>query len=374
MLLTWVEISKAALAHNAQAFKAHLGPACFLAPAVKSNAYGHGLVESSRVFAENGASFLCVNALYEAEALRKAGIQTSILLIGYVPLADLGSAVALGCDMVVYNAETIDALGRLNRPCRIHLKIETGNHRQGVGLGDLPKMLDRIRRHPSVRLVGASTHFANLEDRLNPDYALRQLSVFGEGLKIIEGAGIELLYRHCANSAATLILPEAHFNFARVGVSMYGLWPSEKTKVAAERLGLSIELKPALTWKTRVAQVKEVKEGALIGYGCTYKMPHAGRIAILPVGYYDGYVRSLGNRGKVLVRGQRAPVVGRICMNMMMADITRIPGVALEEEAVLLGRQANQEISAEELAQWSETINYEVTTRINERIPRLLVD
>src|SRR5690606_37009926 len=144
-------------------------------------------------------------------------------------------------------------------------------------------------------------------------------------------------------------LPETHFNFVRPGIGMYGLWPSEKTREATQQLGLNIELKPALSWKTRVVQVKEVKKGDLIGYGCSYEMPHDGRIAVLPVGYYDGYVRRLGNRAEVLLPGQRAPVVGRICMNMTMVDITKIPKVELEDEVVLIGQQGSEEITAQEM-------------------------
>jgi len=373
MLLNWVETSKTALAHNTRVFRSIVGPEKILAPAVKGNAYGHGLLECAQVFLENGADFFCVNALYEAQKLRQAGVQIPILLIGYVPLDELALAADLDCHLTVYNEQTIEALGQIKKPCQIHLKIETGNHRQGITLEDLPKRIEQIKKYSHLKLVGASTHFADLEDRLDHAYALKQLSLFEQGLQIIKEAGIELLYKHCANSAAALILPEAHFNFARVGVSMYGLWPSEKTKVAAERLGLNIKLQPVLAWKTRVAQVKSVKKGDFIGYGCTYQMPHDGRLAILPTGYYDGYVRLLGNKSAVLIKGQRAPVVGRIFMNMTAVDITKILGVELEEEVVLLGRQGKGEISAEELAEWSETINYEVTTRINERIPRIII-
>lgn len=374
MHLNWVEINASALAHNTRVFRALLGKDKILAPPVKGNAYGHGIVNCARIFLENGADFLCVNALVEAEELRHAGIKSPILIIGYVLLSDLKKAIDLDCHLVVYNAETIEHLGALKKSSKIHLKIETGNHRQGIELSDLPKILEQIRRYPHIQVVGASTHFANIEDRLNHDYALRQLDLFQQAVGIIEQSGIELKYRHCANSAATLILPESHFNFARPGVSMYGFWPSEKTRVAADRLNLNIELKPALTWKTRVVQIKEVKRGDLVGYGCTYKVPRKGRIALLPVGYYDGYPRLFGNTAQVLINGQRAPVVGRICMNITMVDVTHIPDVKLEQEVTLLGREGREEITAEELAEWGQTINYEVVTRINEGVPRVMVN
>lgn len=373
MELNWIEISKEALTSNIKTFRGLVGADVKLAVAVKGNAYGHGLVECAEVFLKAGADFLCVNALYEAEALREAGVKAPLLLIGYTPLSDLKRAVDLNCDLTVYNLETLQALGKLVRPTNLHIKVETGNHRQGVRFEDLPKVLNEFKKHNNLRMAGLSTHFADLEDRINHQYALHQLKEFKKAYRLLEEDGHAPHYRHCANSAAAILLPEAHFNFVRVGIGAYGLWPSEKTFKAAEHAGISITLKPVLTWKTVVAQVKEVELGALVGYGCTYEMPHAGRIAVLPIGYYDGYVRLLSNKSHVLIRGKRAPVIGRVCMNMIMVDVTHIPEVKLEDEVVLIGRQGKEEITAEELAELSQTINYEVTTRINERIPRKII-
>ncbi|MBN2096062.1 alanine racemase [Candidatus Peregrinibacteria bacterium] len=370
MDLTWVEISEPALVHNLKMFRKLVGKEVVLAPAVKANAYGHGLTECARIFEENGADYLCVNALFEAKILRKAGIRIPLLIIGYTPLSDL-TDLPVNTELVVYNLETVKKLGKIGKKVGIHLKIETGNHRQGIELSDLPDFIRQVQQHPHLILKGVSTHFANLEDRINHEYALYQLKEFNKAVHLLEKSGHAPHYRHCANTAATILLPEAYFNFVRTGIGNYGLWPSDKTEQAAKRAGIDITLKPALTWKTVVAQVKEVKQGALIGYGCTYEMPHSGRIAIIPVGYYDGFVRLLSNRGAVLIRGKKAPVIGRVCMNMIMVDITDIPGVKLEDEVVLLGCQGKEHITAEEIAEQSQTINYEVTTRINERIPRI---
>lgn len=368
-----MEISHEALASNIKSFRRLVGKDVLLAPAVKANAYGHGLIEASRSFLKSGADFLCVNALYEAEALRKAGIKAPILIIGYTRLSELKKAVALDCDLIVYNLETVQALGKLGKKANIHLKIETGNHRQGVRLEDIPKVLEEFDKYKSLRMAGVSTHFANMEDRVNHKYALYQLREFKKAIRLLETAGHAPHYRHCANSAAAILLPEAHFNLVRIGISSYGLWPSDKTLKAAEHAGIDITLKPALTWKTVVAQVKEVEKGAFIGYGCSYEMPAKGRIAVLPVGYYDGYVRLLSNKGHVLIHGKKAPIVGRVCMNMIMVDVTKIPEAKLEDEVVLIGRQKKEEITAEDMASLSQTINYEVTTRINDRIPRKLI-
>lgn len=351
-----------------------VGPKVLVVPTIKGNAYGHGLLLCARVFEKAGVGFLGLNAIYEARALREAGIACPLLLLGYTPLSALAEAVALRCDLVVYNPETLEALGKIGLPASVHLKIETGTHRQGVELATIPMILRILRRYPMLKLAGVSTHFANLEDRISHQYALMQLTQFNEAVRLLESNGYNPRYRHAASTAASLILPEAHFNLARVGIGSYGLWPSEKTKQAMERTGLSFSLEPALTWKTIVAQAKAVKKGALIGYGCSYKMPRDGRIAVLPVGYYDGYARGLGNNGAVLIRGHRAPVVGRICMNMFMVDVTTILDVRPEDEAVLIGRQEKEVITAEQVALWSQTINYEATTRINERILRTIVD
>lgn len=374
MDLTWVEISNKALTANIKTFRGLVGKDVKLAPAVKANAYGHGLVEVSKVLLKAGADFLCVNALHEAEILRMAGIDAPLLIIGYTALDDLEKAAKLKCDITVYNLETIRALGKIGKKVNLHLKIETGNHRQGVRIQDLPKVLAEFKKHKNLRMAGISTHFANLEDRIAHKYALYQLREFKKAIRLLEESGHAPHYRHSANTAAAILLPEAHFNFVRVGIGAYGLWPSEKTLQAAEHAGIDIELSPALSWKTIVAQVKEVDKGALIGYGCTYKMPKKGRIAVLPVGYYDGYVRLLSSKGHVLIHGKKAPVVGRVCMNMIMVDITHIPEVKLEDEVVLIGKQGKERVSAEDMAVNSQTINYEVTTRINEMISRHMVD
>jgi alanine racemase len=368
--LSWIEISKSALAHNIKSFRGLIGKDRVLGVAVKANAYGHGLLECSKIFLRAGADYLCVNALFEAEILRKAGIKSPILIIGYTPLADLKRTVQMDCELIVYNEETIEELGKIGLKANVHLKIETGNHRQGIRLADLPKISAELKRYKNIQVAGISTHFADMEDRTNHQYALYQLKEFKKAIHLIQADGHAPRYLHCASTAATVLLPEAHFNFVRLGIGAYGLWPSEKTRLASERAGIEIGLKPALSWKTIVAQVKEVKKGSLVGYGCTYEMPRDGKIAVIPIGYYDGYARALSSKGQVLISGKKAPVIGRICMNMFMADVTDIPGVKLEDEVTLIGQQRKERISAEDVGEWSGTINYEVTTRINERIKR----
>ena len=364
-MLNWIEISEQALIHNSKTFRNLLKEGSVLAHVVKGNAYGHGLVECARVFEKNGADYLCVNAFYEAETLRKAGVKIPILILGYVALEELEKVLELDVEITVYNLETIEKLSELKKTVRLHLKIETGNHRQGILLEEIREFASAIKKFPELKLVGVSTHFANLEDSANKDYAFYQLEQFNEAIRQLEALDLKPLYRHCANTATSFLLPEAHFNFVRIGIGSYGLWPSGKKEA-------EFELMPALSWKTRVIQIKNVKKDALIGYGCTYKMPHDGKIAVLPVGYYDGFNRLLSNKGQVLIQGKKVPVIGRVAMNMIVVDVTELSEVGLEEEVVLLGRQGNEKITAEEMAELTQTINYEVTTRINERIPRIL--
>lgn len=373
--LVWCEVDGTALAQNIQALRRLLGNHVLLAPAVKANGYGHGLELAARAFLQGGADWLCVNAVYEARALRQAGIQAPIYVMGYVGLHELEEALHLNTRMVVYNAETIDALGawstKTGLQARVHLKLETGNHRQGVDLPQAFLLADRCVER-GVMLEGLATHFANVEDTTDHQYARAQLEKFERGVQALRRAGHPLPVTHIANSAATILWTQAQQNMVRPGISAYGLWPSTETFVTAALEGRGrLPLAPALTWKTRVAQVKPVDVGGFVGYGCTYMATHPTRLAILPVGYYDGYPRALSNLAWVLIRGQRAPVRGRVCMNIIMVDVTDIPGASLEDEAVLLGSQGSERITAEQLGAWGQTINYEIVARIADHVPRV---
>jgi alanine racemase len=376
--LTWVEISKAALENNIRQFRGIITDKTILCPCVKANAYGHGLVDTAKIFTAAGADWLSVNALYEARILRSSGITCPLYILGYVPAAGTREAVALDCRIVVYNRETIEAINQVAAtgagPVRVHIKVETGSNRQGVAPDDLVAFARYIRTFNSIEIEGISTHFANIEDTTDHSYAELQLAQFEKAAQALEEAGIRVPLRHCANSAATILFKKTHFEMARVGISGYGMWPSNETYVSyVKERSNNFKLIPAFTWKTKIAQIKTVPAGQYIGYGCTYKTGHTTRLAVIPVGYYDGYDRGITS-GYVLVRGRRAPIRGRICMNIIMAEVTDIPGAALEDEVVLLGRSGEECITAEQFAQWAGTINYEVTTRVNDRIPRIVVE
>lgn len=376
--LTWVEISKSALLHNLKMIRKCIGSKVILAPSVKANAYGHSMVQTSKIVLENGADWLCVNALFEAKKLRRAGIKKPIYIMGYVINHELKDAVKLNCKLVVYNKETIRGLAKeakkLRKKISVHIKVETGNNRQGVPLHEVLHFARYIQKFKNINLEGIATHFANIEDTTDYSYAKFQLENFKKALLLLEKAGVYIPFKHCANSAASLLFSETHFDMVRPGISVFGLWPSAETKLTALKKKLPITLKPVLSWKTRIAQIKEVPKGDFIGYGCTYRTKKKTRIAILPVGYYEGYNRSLSNKSYVLIHGKTAPLCGRVCMNIIMVDVTNIPEARVEDPVTLIGRDGDREISADYLAELAGTINYEITTRIHEGIARVIVE
>jgi alanine racemase len=295
-----------------------------------------------------------------------------------VPFKGIREALELDCRLVVYNYETVNKIGEAaqqsGKTARVHIKVETGGNRQGVLEDELSEFAKHINTFKNIEIEGLATHFANIEDTTNHSFAELQFRRFETAANHLGSAGIDIPIKHCANSAATILFPKTHFQMVRVGISSYGMWPSNETYVSyvKERKN-NFNLIPAFTWKTRIAQIKTVPAGEFIGYGCTYKTSHETRIAILPVGYYDGYDRGASS-GHVLIRGKRAAIRGRVCMNIIMVEITDIPEAKIEDEVVLIGQSSDEIVSAEQFAQWAGTINYEVTTRVNDRIPRIVVE
>lgn len=373
---TWVEISKSALAKNVRAFRNHVGKQTSVMAVVKSNAYGHGLIETARIADSAGASWFGVDNVDEGIALRKNGIKKPILVLGYTLNSRLKDCVDHGLSFVVYNIETVRALRLLklkSRSAFVHIKIETGTTRQGVSGADLSRLVRELKKTKGVVIEGASTHFANIEDTSDHSYAEEQLQKFRDGLSIMAKEGIDPLWKHAACSAATVLFPDTYFNLVRLGISMYGLWSSKETLVVARKEHCTLDIVPVMTWKTVVAQIKRVTKGTSVGYGLTGRVTRASRIAVIPVGYWDGYDRGLSNIGAVLVRGKRCRIVGRICMNMFMVDVTDVKNVRVEDEVVLLGAQGRENVSAENIARDTGTINYEIVTRINPQISRIVV-
>ncbi|MDD8031758.1 MAG: alanine racemase [Acidobacteriota bacterium] len=376
-LIQWVEISRQAFLNNVGEFKKRLGQTELMA-VIKGNAYGHGLLEVAGLAAEAGIKWFGVHSLEEGLALRQAGFRQKILVLGYVPLAQSSQLIEAELRTTVYNLQTLRALSaasrQLKKPIFVHLKIETGANRQGLPTSKLDNFINLIRKSPGLILEGLSSHFANIEDTTDDSYPRYQLENFLKAVNWFEEQGLKVPVRHIACSAAAILYPETHFNLARVGIGLYGLWPSKETLVSCRLRGQEpLKLKPVLSWRARIAQVKTVSRGAYIGYGCTYRTTRPTKLAIIPVGYYDGYDRSLSNSAYVLIKGRRAQVRGRVCMDFIMADVTDIPEVKLEDQVTLIGTEGKEKISADQLANLAGTISYEIVTRINPLIPRLVV-
>ncbi|MBL8788669.1 MAG: alanine racemase [Deltaproteobacteria bacterium] len=385
--LVWVEVSRGALAANARAFKARVAPTgARLGVVVKADAYGHGLELAARAFLEGGADWLVVNGLHEAEALRAAGIEAPIHVVGNVPAWMAERVVAARVRMVVYDAEVARAMAAAGRAAGVsvplHVKVETGNHRQGLEPADALALGRLIAELEGVELEGLATHYADIEDTTDHRFAMGQVERFEAALAAFREAGLAVPVPSTANSAATILWPRTHGALVRVGIAAYGLWPSTETYAAALALpeqregrgGFLPELRPALAWKTRIVQVKDVPQGAWVGYGRTYRCTHAARIAVIPVGYHEGYDRRLSNLAHVLVDGVRAPVRGRVCMNMAMIEVSDVPRAQVGSVVTLLGSDGDERVSAEDLGRWCGTINYEIVSRIHPALPRVGVD
>jgi alanine racemase len=367
---TWVEIDLSAIAHNTRQIQSLVGSNVRILASLKADAYGHGALKVARTVLHNGASMLGVATVSEAAPLREAGIHAPILVFGYVPYWQMREAVRLRLTLTLYSIESAQALSRaaqaLNQAARIHVKVDTGMGRLGIRaecIAEILELLHEISDLPHLELEGIFTHFA-MADTSDQTHVRMQLARFQHVLQIIEEEHIRPPLVHAANSAAIFSLPEAHFDMVRPGIALYGLDPSTEVRLPAE-------FRPALSFKTQVAQVKDIPEGECISYGCTYATDRPTRVAILPVGYADGFRRSPTNWGSVLVHGQEAPLLGRVCMDQCIIDVTHIPYVRVGDEVILIGRQGTASLTAEQVAQRLGTINYEVVSEILARVPRV---
>ncbi|GER82544.1 MAG: alanine racemase [Thermogemmatispora sp.] len=367
---TWLEIDLSAIANNTRRIKELVGPRVQVLASLKADAYGHGALKVARTVLLNGASMLGVATVSEATPLREAGIMAPILVFGYVPHWQMREAVRLGLTITLYSSEAAQALSRaaqaLQRTVKVHLKVDTGMGRLGIRAEEIEaivRLAQEITRLPGLELEGIFTHFA-MADAQDKSYTRKQLARFQQVLQALEAEGLRPPLAHAANSAATLTVPEAHFDMVRPGIALYGLDPSPEVRLPAG-------FRPALSFKTQVAQVKLVPEGECIGYGCTYVTTRPTRIAVLPVGYADGFRRAPRTWGSVLIHGKEAPIVGRVCMDQCMIDVTDIPGVRVGDEVVLIGRQGEAMLTAEQVAERLGTINYEVVSEILARVPRV---
>jgi len=367
--VTWAEVDLDAIAANVHSFQNHVGKDVEIIAVVKANAYGHGAVAVARAALAAGATRLAVHRAIEGVEIRKAGIDAPVLIMGYSTPAAAALIVQWKLTSSLTTLEFGQALSQqaahMNTQAPVHIKVDTGMSRYGIMPAEALRFTRRVREIPHIKIEGLFTHFATA-DALDQTHARNQLNVFKQALNSLEADGLRFPLVHAANSAAAMCLPESHFNAIRPGISMYGLLPSNEWPSP-------FPLHPALSFKSRVARVRTLPAGAGISYGRTYVTSKPTTVALVPAGYGDGYHRLLSNQGSVLIGGQRAPILGRVCMDQFVVDISQVQGVKMDDEVVLIGRQGSSEIHAEEVASFAETINYEVTTSLLQRVPRVYV-
>lgn len=368
---TYIELDLEALAQNMESLREHLPSGTEVMAVVKANAYGHGAVPIARAALKAGATRLAVALLEEGLELRRAGIEAPILVLGVTDPGALPYAQREQIAVTLFSEEqvarAISTLSFQLPPLRVHLKVDTGMHR--IGFLDPASFLRAARRIDEsevTRLDGLFSHFSTADEPVS-QYSKVQHQRFEEWIDLLKREGIRPGTIHMNNSAGSFRFPEWSHSMVRFGISLYGLSPSEAVKEEG-----FLPLQPVLSLKSQIIQLKELPAGEPVSYGGTFVTARRTRVATLPVGYGDGVDRRLSNRGAVLVRGRRAPIIGRVCMDQLMIDVTDIPGAKEGDEAVLIGRQGTAEISADEIAFMLDTINYELVTRLSSRLPRLL--
>jgi len=369
--LVWAEVDLKAIAHNIRELRRITNPKARFMAIVKANAYGHGIIEVARQSLENGAEALGVANIEEGIQLRKAGINAPVLIFGYTSPVHAKKLIEFDLTQTVYSYETSralsEALSAYGKKIKVHIKVDTGMGRLGLlrGIKDNSvSEVESISRLPMLELEGIYTHFATA-DKSDRSYAGKQFEIFMDFLNQLRIAGLEIPVTHAANSAAIINMPETHLDMVRAGISIYGLYTSEEVDRSI------IKLKPAMALKTKIIHLKEVPAGFKISYGTTYETEKPTTIATVSIGYADGLNRLLSSKGRMLVCGHSAQIVGRICMDLTMLDVGNIPEIAIGEEVVVFGRQGNASISVDEIASTINTINYEVVSTIMERVPRI---
>lgn len=378
-MLKWIEIHREALISNLLSLRGLLSPSTRLLLVVKANAYGHGWRQVSAICEEkNLVDWYGVHSVEEGLALRAAGIKRPVLVLGYVESSMWNEALKADLRLTVFDQASLRGIDRtakkLGLQASVHLKVETGTGRQGILEEQWPAMAETFKTLGNVILEGLSTHYANIEDTTDHQYAQEQKKRFELFRERIRRDGFNPQIGHTACSAAILLFPWTHDQMVRLGISAYGYWPSKETYLSFLQSGKSpLSLQRVLSFKGRLGQIKDLPAKSYIGYGLSYKTTQPTRVALLPMGYSDGLDRGLSNLGYFLVKGERAPIRGRVCMNLTILDITGISGVELEEPVTLIGRDGEEEINADTWGEWTGTISYEVLARLPSDLPRIVV-
>lgn len=372
-----IEVSLPALRANAQALRDLVAPklAAFV---VKGNAYGHGIVETA-LAVEPFAAKLCVYSIEEAIALRDGGITKPILILGPIPPGALDDAMEAGVEVALWDTgEYVRLLAaaahKAHRRVKAHVKVNTGLNRLGLAPEELQDAVEDYCHIADIEIAGIFSHLASAEEIDSP-YTMHQLERFNHAYTQAEpvlASHHAAPIRHIAASAAAMVWPQTRLDMSRFGIALYGLWPSAQTREAMN--GGKLPLEPALAYRSELIATRQIDAGEAVGYGTTFHAPRTMRIGVVPVGYADGVARALGNIGSVLVDGARCPIVGRVAMNMCIVDLTNAPGAKSRSRVTLIGRDGEAEITADDWAAWTGTINYEVVTRLPATIPRFFID
>ena len=369
--LSYIALSKKGLIHNVKALK-RIASHKEVVGVIKANAYGHGQNEVAKII-EPYVDYFQVDDIEELRLLRNVS-KKQTLVFGYVQEANLEEVVALRGTLAVYDVPRLRALQRIGvrRKIKIpvHIKIDAHLGRQGLLLESIPAFIGECGRAPNVAVEGIYSHFSNIEDTTNMAHAKKQVAAFVSATALFKDEGFSNIKTHMSATSGLLTLDtKLSTSLVRLGLGLYGMWPSEALE---KEWGGKLTLTPVMRWVSHVAQVKKLPKGFAVGYGCTYITKRPSTIAVIPQGYSDGFDRGLSNCGTVLIHGMRTPIIGRVAMNIIVADVTHIPNVRAEDEVVLLGSQKKERITAEEIAKKLDTINYEITTRTSPLLPRIV--
>lgn len=367
----WAEINLDNLAHNMREIRRLADKKAMVTAVIKADGYGHGAKHITDTLLKNGADRFAVAVLDEALELRESGVEEPILVLGYTPPEKVKDIVKYDIHQAVYSYELAESISKeavkQNKKAKIHIKIDTGMGRIGLKPDeDSVNMIKEISILPNLVMEGIFTHFA-IADEKDKNYTMEQFKKFTWICKRLEEEGVKINVRHCGNSATIIDLPEMHMDMVRAGIILYGLMPSQDVELE------KIDLKQVMSLKARVTHVKEIEKDESVSYGRKFIASKKSKIASLPLGYADGYTRMLSGKAEALIKGVRVPVVGRICMDQCMIDVTDIDGVKVGDEVVLFGEQNGSFISIDELAEKLGTINYEIVCMIGKRIPRVYV-
>lgn len=375
----WAEVCLPALRHNFRVLQKHVGAGVTICAVVKCDAYGHGAQECALALEQEGATWFGVTSTDEGSILRDAGVAGRVLVMCGVYRGEEDDALRLSLTPAVFRLQDAEALAqaairqRRTSPVAIHLKIDTGMARLGLPLAELETFAKGVQRLPQIELEGVFSHLASSEV-LDDEATQRQIERFTTALRTLAAHGLRPRLRHLANTSAAIERPDTWHNFVRPGLALYGYEQQPCYRDGSTATAPPLPLRPVLAWKTHVIAVRDVPAGQALGYNGAYVTPAPARIATVSVGYGDGLSRRLFGNGEVLLRGQRAPMRGRISMDLTLVDITHIPGAAIGDEVTLIGRSGGQEISARDLARWEGTVVYETLCNLTKRVPRRYVE